>query len=113
MNIDVERIIRSENWRFAKTYANSNPHEYIVRSKCTNVDFFDLLCEYIKNNGHLEYFYNHRGTYVSIGEYTYWQMGDVINRRWNDMYIVDKNTKQISKVENWKELLSDGRILHR
>lgn len=108
MIIDVS----SEVWHFAKTYANSNPHEYIVRSKCKSVDFFDALCEYIKNNGHIEYFYGHSGTYVVIGEYTYWKMGDVINRRWNDMYYVDK-AKQIIKVENWKELLEDGRVLHR
>ena len=101
LNIDVE----SEKWIFAKTYAKSNPHEYIVRSRCHSVDFFDALCEYIKNNGHIEYFYNHCGTYVSIGDYTYWQMGDVINRRWNDMYIVNPKTKQIEKVKNWKELL--------
>lgn len=106
-------IIGKENWRFSKTYANSNPHEYIVRNKCSSIEDFDFLCELIKNNGHIEYFYNHRGTYLSIGDFTYWVMGDVINRRWNDMYIVDKNTKQIKKVDNWKELLEDGRILHR
>ena len=110
---DILRIIDGERWAFAKTYAKSNPHEYIVREKCSNVDFFDTLCEYIKSNGHVEYFFSHRGIYLTLGDYTYWQMGDVINRRWNDMYKVDKNTKQISKVDNWKELLQDGRILHK
>ena len=106
------KAINNNKWRFAKTYANTHPHEYIVRSKCDNVDDFDALCEYIKNNGHIEYFFNIRGTYMSIGDYTYWVMGDVINRRWNDMYYVNPNTKQIMKVNNWKELLKDGRVLY-
>ena len=107
---NILSIINGEHWRFAKTYANSNPHEYIIRSKCSSVEIFDYLCEYIKNNGHTEYFYNHSGTYLAIGKYTYWVMGDVINRRWNDMYNVDKVSKQITKVKNWKELLKDGRV---
>ena len=48
---NILSIINGEHWRFAKTYANSNPHEYIVRSKCSSVEIFDCLCEYIKNNG--------------------------------------------------------------
>lgn len=111
--MEILKSINEENWRFAKTYANSHPHEYIVRSKCKNVDFFDFLCEHIKNNGHIEYFFNRRGTYLSIGDYTYWVMGEIINRRWNDMYFVNKDTKQIEKVANWKELLEDGRVLHK
>ena len=105
--------INNENWTFAKTYENSHPHEYIVRDKCSSVEFFDKLCEYIKNNGHIEYFFGHENTYLSIGKYTYWRMGKVINRRWNDMYKVDEVTKEITKVDNWKELLQDGRILHK
>lgn len=111
--MDILKAIESEDWRFAKTYANFNPHEYIVRGKCRDVNNFDTLCVYIKNNGHKEYFFNHPNTYASIGDYTYWVMGDVINRRWNDMYKVDENTKQIMKVDNWKELLNDGRVLYR
>lgn len=106
------KAIKNNKWRFAKTYANTHPHEYIVRSKCDNADDFDVLCEHIKNNGHIEYFFGKSGTYLSIGDYTYWVMGDIINRRWNDMYYVDKRTKQIMKVENWKEMLKDGRVLY-
>lgn len=106
------KAIHNNKWRFAKTYANTNPHEYIVRNKCNSVEDFDALCELIKNEGHIEYFFNHKGTYLSIDNYTYWIDGDVINRRWNDIYYVTKDTKQIMKVENWKELLKDGRVLY-
>lgn len=112
MSKHIEDIITTERWIFAVSYAKTHPHEYIVRGKCEDESNFDRLCEYIKKNGHFEYFFSKRGTYCSIGDYTYWVMGDVINRRWNDMYKLTKNM-QITKVDNWEELLKDGRVLHR
>ena len=108
----INKIIEKNNWRFAKTYASTHPHEYIVKNKCSGEEDFDMLCEHIKNEGHYEYFFNKRGTYCVIGDYTYWVMGDVINRRWNDMYYLNER-KQIVKVDNWKELLKDGRVLYK
>ena len=108
MDKTIEDTIMAEKWRFAKTYANTHPHEYIVRGKCSCPDSFDRICEYVKKNGHYEYFFNKRGLYCSIGDYTYWVMGDVINRRWNDMYFLTPNM-QIGKVDGWKEMLEDGR----
>lgn len=112
MEINIEDIIKAEKWRFAVTYAKTSPHEYIVRHRCSCANDFDLLCEYIEKNGHYEYFFNHRYTYCPIGDFTYWVMGDVINRRWNDIYYVNAN-KQVCMVEDWKEKLNDGRVLHK
>lgn len=109
--MDVKKTLESFKWRFAKTYADSHPHEYIVREKDCSNDIFDSICEYIKKEGHYEYFFKRKGVYCSIGDYTYWVMENIINRRWNDMYYLqDKN---ICKVSNWKELLKDGRVLYR
>lgn len=109
--MNIENLLHKFKWRFAKTYANTNPHEYIVRGKDCSNDEFDLICEYIKNNGHTEYFFNHKGTYISVDNFTYWIDDNILNRRWNDMYIVID--KKIHKVDNWKELLEDGRVLHK
>ena len=108
----LNEIINSFSWTFAKSYTNTNPHEYIVRTKCGNVENFDFLCECIKKNGTVQYFFNNENLYLEVGDYTYWVMGQVINRRWNDMYVVDK-FKKIRKVDNWKELLQDGRVLYK
>ncbi len=111
MDDDIQDIIGKEAWTFAKTYAKTHPHEYIVRCRCSSGEAFDAICEYIQKNGHYEYFFNKRGVYCSIGNYTYWIMGDVVNRRWNDMYYLTPG-RQIMKAENWKEMLEDGRVLH-
>jgi len=111
MNNNIEDIIEGQKRIFAKSYANTHPHEYIVKFKCSNPEEFDLLCEHIQKNGHYEFFFNKRGIYCSIGDYTYWVMGNVINRRWNSIYFLTP-TKQIQKVDNWKEILINGGILH-
>ena len=109
MNID--ELIYKNYWRFAKTYANTHPHEYIIKNKCSSEEDFNIICEYINKNGHYEYFFNKRGTYCSIGDFTYWVMGDVINRRLNKMYSVNERG-QIIKNDDWKEYIDNGRILH-
>lgn len=111
--MNIIDIINNNKWRFAKTYANTHPHEYIVKGRCSSDEDFDFLCEYIKKNGETQHFFNWTGTYLSIGDYTYWAMGNVINRRWNDMYFVDEKTKKIFKVDNWKELIKDGRVSNK
>lgn len=104
----IESIISNTKWRFSKTKAKVFPHEYVI-CKTNNQETLSSLCEYIKRNSHFEYFYTIKGEYCSIGEYTYWITGNVINRRWNDIYKVDE-TNHIVKVDNWKKLLCDGRI---
>lgn len=109
MKQDIEIIIEKGNWRFIFTYIDTHPHEYVVREKCTDPNDFDIISQYVKDNGHQEYFFEHPGIYCSIGNYTYWVMGNIINRRWNDMYYVTSDN-HIEKVDNWKELLKDGRV---
>ena len=104
----LEAIARLE-WRFARNHANTNPHQYSIRGT-DNASCFDALSEHIRKNGHREWFFNKRGDYCAIGEYTYWITRKTINRRWNDMYYLSP-TKRILKVPNWKELLNDGRAL--
>lgn len=106
----VEEAISKVRWRFAKTYAKTHPHEYIVRSQCEDASAFDEICEAIRKDGHTERFFSTVNTYLSVGEYTYWRMGDVINRRWNAIYYVDEKGI-IRKIEGWEEKLNAG-ILH-
>jgi len=110
--MDFLKIINDCKWIFAKTYENTEPHEYVVKGKNISNEDFYFLCVYFKSNSHKEYFYFQPYYYTTIGDYTYWVIGDVINRRWNDMYYVDEKMC-IHKVENWKELLKDGRVSRR
>ncbi len=101
-------FIDNQNWRFATTYANSHPHEYLVKRLCEDKEGFDALCNEIKNKGVQQYFFRNKYIYLTIGDYTYWAMGNIINRRWNKIYYVNENG-QVCKIDNWKEVLEEIR----
>lgn len=107
----LNEAIRRCRWQFAKTYANTHPHEYIVRSQCDCPEAFDTICECIRKDGHTERFFSTTNTYLMEGEYTYWRMGDVVNRRWNAIYYTDANGV-IRKTSDWREWIDDN-VLHR
>lgn len=76
---DLEIFINNSNWIFAKTYAQTWPHEYIVQE---NVDMkmFLELANYIDSNGYKNFFYTKEMIFFDFNKYTYWHMENIINR---------------------------------
>ncbi len=78
----IKKFIAGVEWIFAKTYAKTAPHEYIVRDNLSDNDkiFFDKFAKIIERQGYVKKFYNTEFKYLNIGEKRYWHMGEVINR---------------------------------
>ncbi len=76
---NLKLFIRNTSWVFAKTYAETWPHEYIVQERVDN-DLFDKLANYIDRNGILEYFYQKQMIYLEYDGHVYWHMENIINR---------------------------------
>jgi len=76
---DLQDFIINETWIFAKTYAKTWPHEYIVEE---NVDkqLFSAFAKHIDSFGHKEKFYTAQVTYLNFDKHTYWHMENIINR---------------------------------
>jgi len=72
-------FIENETWIFAKTYAKTWPHEYLVEEKVDKVIFTELA-DYIDKFGHQENFYNKQMIYLNFNKHTYWHMENIINR---------------------------------
>ncbi len=66
-------IINTSKWIFAKTYANTAPHEYTLL-RDADQDTFDAFVAYINSNLVRERFYRTWFYYCYIGEYKYWTM---------------------------------------
>ena len=79
----TKSFIEQSTWVFAKTYAETWPHEYIVQEKVDN-DSFLKLAEHIDKFGHKEFFYKKQMIYFTYGIHTYWHMGNIINRCLNN-----------------------------
>ncbi len=81
--MDMEKMrafINMHTWRFAKTYANIAPHEYIVKTeidKCCWKTFEDIVV-FIRQNGFEAFYKKKEYTYLVLDEYYYWTMGDLI-----------------------------------
>lgn len=76
---DLENFINNSTWIFAKTYAKTWPHEYIVQENVKN-NMFMKLANHIDSNGYKNFFYNKEMIFFDYNEYTYWHMENIINR---------------------------------
>ena len=78
INIDeVREFIKSQEWTFAKTYAKSAPHEYIIKST-DNENGFERFAQFIRDYGFIAYYFKRTGKYFIYGDYYYWTMGNPI-----------------------------------
>jgi hypothetical protein len=76
---EIRAFIETVKWTFAKTYAATWPHEYIVQEKVDN-GLFLKLAKHIDHNGYESHFYNTKQIYFDYDGNTYWHMGNIINR---------------------------------
>lgn len=71
---EVRGFIARETWTFAKTYAKTWPHEYLVRDR-VDKEMFDQLVRHIREHGYQGHFYRKPITYFDEAGITYWTMG--------------------------------------
>ena len=72
-------FVNGAQWTFAKTYAATWPHEYIVRERVEQALFVQLV-EHIRAHGYVGKFYHRSITYFDEGGMTYWTMGEPIEK---------------------------------
>lgn len=73
----LKAFIDESNWTFAKTYAQTWPHEYIVRDRVDESLFLSLV-RHIREHGYEGKFYRKPITYFDEGGMVYWTMGSPI-----------------------------------
>lgn len=76
---NIEKFIKNQDWTFAKTYAKTWPHEYIVQERVDNSLFIEFS-NHINTFGYQGYFYDTIYTYFNHNEYVYWNIENIINR---------------------------------
>jgi len=75
----LKKFIKDSNWIFAKTYATTWPHEYIVQDRVDN-DLFLALAQYIDTFGYESHFNATKYMYYDYDGNSYWHMDNIINR---------------------------------
>lgn len=88
----LKNFIKEQDWVFAKTYAETWPHEYIVQEKVDNEIFLELA-NHIDKYGYEDYFYKMKQIYFDYDGFTYWHMDNIINR------CIEKDTYRQRKMD--------------
>lgn len=72
---DLRAFVETAPWRFAKTYAATWPHEYVVRT-AENATMLLALARHIFDHGVEGRFYSHVRKYHHEAGKVYWSMAD-------------------------------------
>jgi hypothetical protein len=86
---ELKDFIINSDWIFAKTYAETWPHEYIVRDR-VDEDLFVKMVEHIRRFGYEGPFYKQKYIYFEEDGYVYWTMGEPIE----ETTIINRCTKE-------------------
>jgi hypothetical protein len=82
---EIRGFIEDMEWIFAKTYATTWPHEYLVKAK-VNPHRFAAMVSHIRAHGYQGSFYKKPIGYFDEAGFVYWTMGgpieecDIVNR---------------------------------
>ena len=88
---DLKAFVDETSWTFAKTYAKTWPHEYIVRDR-VDEELFLSLVRHIREHGYQGWFYRKPITYFDEDGMVYWTMGAPVE----ETIIVNRCTKEQS-----------------
>lgn len=86
---DLARFVDEVPWTFAKTYAATWPHEYIVKER-VDIDLFLALVHHIRAHGYDGRFYRRTIRYFDDRSRVYWTM--VPPEGADDWYPVEEET---------------------
>ena len=86
---DIKNFIDNAHWIFAKTYAKTWPHHYILRDR-VDEDLFIQMVKHIRRYGYEGPFYNKKYIYFEEDGYVYWTMGAPIE----ETTIINRCTKE-------------------
>lgn len=75
----LRRFVDEVPWTFAKSYAETWPHHYIVRRQVDG-KLFAHLVEHIRRYGYEGRFYSKRMTYFEEDGLVYWTMGAPVDK---------------------------------
>lgn len=104
----ARKFIKDREWVFAKTYADTFPHEYTVRKDDEDNKVFNSFIMFMRDNSKIKRFFNKEYLYCELDGIEYWEMGraipiiKVINRA-----PINDNAyyrKEITSQENWQKL---------
>lgn len=72
---ELNKVLDSINWTYAKSYSKTFPHYYTTKDKFNNNELFEKIIYYIREYSTLKRFNQKQYLYYEGNEFEYWEMG--------------------------------------
>lgn len=72
---EAKQFLSKQNFTFARSYADTFPHYYLQKKKCSNIELYEKFLWLIREQGIVYHFFNKQYIYLFIDDYVYWEMG--------------------------------------
>ena len=94
-----KEFIARQAWIFAKSYATSAPHHYIVREKLSaqEQEVFIAFVVFIRQWGTPHRFFKKRFIYLVIDGFKYWTYGDPLETT----FILNRVSLEVSPMQDY------------
>jgi hypothetical protein len=112
---ELKTFIKTTKWAFAKTYAKTWPHEWVVRNKIPENVFMEFA-NLITSEGYDGSFYRKKQTYYSYNGNEYWIMAAgpwaqdktcIINRTPTELVYMSRAKNNLyPDTQEWADLLA-------
>jgi len=109
-------LVAERNWTFAKTYADTWPHDYVVCGKSISPTDFAEVLALLEQLGSFEEFYSSSTRYLRLGGLLYWVTAEgdphedptaVLNRTFEELSYRDRRSSgTLPGQRDWGELRS-------
>jgi 2-polyprenyl-3-methyl-5-hydroxy-6-metoxy-1,4-benzoquinol methylase len=103
MNVnEIIELFNQKDWRFSKTSKFKNPHWYTLRENWDDDPTFDLIVNFIRNNGIEESFWNIKYICLHHNGWKYWTMGSPVDKTTliNKTFVSEQYNKIAYQYEN-------------
>lgn len=99
---EIKDFFERQEWIFAKTFAKTFPHEYILKERLKHGDkkVFVEVIKYMRANGKKEHFFRKEFIYFYLDGKKYWDNGNSLK----DTRIINRVSIDNNLIRN-KELL--------
>ena len=87
----LAELIERAPWRWASTYEDTWPHEYVLLQKDSQRELLEAVCERLNNGeGVPGRFFAMRNQYLFVGDYKYWLMIPPDRVDWNNEEVLNR-----------------------
>ena len=107
---EIKDFIRNTPWTFAKTYAETWPHEYLCVHYLKDTESFFTIVKHLRTYSTEGRFYKRSVWYFEEDGYTYWTMARKVNDDWDYPIEEEEIINRCRNEQTYESRLKNGTL---